>query len=350
MRAKALTLIIATILALVGAEFTIRAIAPQDFSGAWRVWSPCGNYFLNKDHGSAHHVLGSKAVRYRFAPAHLRTGGAPETAEHQVLVLGDSFAFGWLLSDADHFVARLQLAVDRNRGPGAVRFLNAATAGWGTAHYTAYYEDFGAMPGVGTVLVFLNIQDVGRSARAPLYRLTDDGTDVQRLPARASNWLKTLVALLPGAQYLAEHSHALRLVRNGLKEIRRRRGNRAQLIPPAQAAPLGAAAADRLPKALFRHLKRLAQSRNQRLIVLTTGWHRFPDAGGDAPTAAFMTGAADFFRQEDIMFHDISDAVFAAADGNVANVTFADDAHPNARGARAIADAAWQVLEPLIGE
>ena len=107
-------------------------------------------------------------VRYRFGEPHLRevTRTRSEGAR-RILVLGDSFTFGWLLDDADTYVARLQELVDAEFGPGRFVLLDAAAGGWGTADYLFFLEDFGPQIRPDAVLVFVNIDDIGRSLRKP---------------------------------------------------------------------------------------------------------------------------------------------------------------------------------------
>ena len=138
--AKNFTLVIFSIaISIFAAEIVARLVAPQNLSGQWRIEAETGGYQLNKDHGESRHQIGDRVVHYNFGEHNLRVGPARPKASHRVLVLGDSFTFGHLLNWQDSYVGRLQKAADDVFGLGAVEFLNAASIGWGTSDYVAYY-------------------------------------------------------------------------------------------------------------------------------------------------------------------------------------------------------------------
>ena len=339
------------------AELVVRFTMPQPLSGSWRVESSTGNYRLNKDSGASRHQFRDRVVTYQFGEHHLRTGPAGRpSAPYEILALGDSFTFGWLLNWEDTFVARLQALADDSFGPDRIAFLNAAAGGWGTADYVAYYEDHGEELDPDLVLVFLNTDDIGRILRSGIYELSASSGRLERLPPAEPNRLKALANALPGYQYLLERSHLVQVVRLVAMDATRpvqQDGpwqTTAAPTPRSVATEAGAAASTELAKALFLHLSRLARARGDELVVLTTGWHRFGSAPPNDPTAAFMSTAESFFAENGIPFFDISDAVHEASGGDVESVVIAHDGHPNARGARLIADAAWPVLSEYLDE
>jgi lysophospholipase L1-like esterase len=349
-----LVLIISTIVGYAIAESGVRALSPQNLSGSWRREAPSGGYQLNKDHGTARHELRPRVVYYEFSEFHRRGRARTPRSDQRILVLGDSFTFGWLLSEKDTYVARLQSAADLRFGPNHLEFVNAAAGGWGTAHYLAYYEDFGEAVGAQTVLVFLNTDDMGRSLRSGLYKFADNSTELTRSRPGQASQLKLFLNDFFLYETLLEHSHLVQLARSVLLAQRRRVEDAEQLkfdgvpIPTSKGTPASAEQARRLGMALFGRLIQLSRKRNHKLIVLTTGWHRFAETDASEPTAAFIAVAPQFFRESNIEFHDISDAVFELAAGSTAGITIANDGHPNEEGARIIAEAAWKVLAPLL--
>ena len=57
--------------ALILAEVAVRAVAPQNLSGSWRINSPVG-LLVNESHGEVQHQWGDRIVHYSFYPPHLR--------------------------------------------------------------------------------------------------------------------------------------------------------------------------------------------------------------------------------------------------------------------------------------
>jgi hypothetical protein len=94
----------------------------------------------------------------------------------------------------------------------------------------------------------------------------------------------------------------------------------------------------------FRHLFELARDRDHKVIVLTTGWHKFGQPNPAEPTAAFMRIADQFFEENGIYFFDLSDEVYRQSHGTLAKIIIEGDFHPNESGARLISDVAWAAL------
>lgn len=162
--------------------------------------------------------------------------------------------------------------------------------------------------------------------------------------------MKWFVNQLPFYQYSLEQSHLVQLIRIvALKSMSttgdiERANTRAVPVPKSSGASAGARQAQRYGKALFRRMIRLAKERNHKLIVVTTGWHKFAPADANEPTVAFMAIAEDFFRENGIALHDISRAVHGHAGFGASNISIVNDGHPNEQGAQIIADEAWRAL------
>jgi GDSL-like Lipase/Acylhydrolase family len=270
-------------------------------------------------------------------------------------VLGDSFTFGSLLSWEDSYVGRLQQAADRELGSNKIEVLNAAVIGWGIADYVAYYEDYGNELGARTVLVFLNTDDVGRSVHNGIYAISEESGSIQRQPPSRlpGARLKSFMNALPFYEFAIERSHLLQLMRfvatMGIRpgaapaELSSQWEN-AIVIPRSIPDAASVDSSTRMAKALFRHLFELARDRDHKVIVLTTGWHKFGQPNPAEPTAAFMRIADQFFEENGIYFFDLSDEVYRQSHGTLAKIIIEGDFHPNESGARLISDVAWAAL------
>jgi hypothetical protein len=335
-------------LALILGEVLIRLAAPQPLNGFWTIDTASG-LRVNKSSGWSRHQFGRRVVHYRFFPPHLRDTPVKDSGI-RVLMLGDSFTFGWLLKQEDTYVHHLQERADAEFGAGVFQFLNAGVGGWGTADYVAYVEEFGDIVRPDIVLVFMHTDDIGRSLRYGLYELA--GPDTQELVRRpaATGGLKHLAKRTPGCQFLLEHSHLAQFLRSSAATLHYRIMSR-RTAGAAQAEALPASYSDRaaelqasvlLGRALFLRLQNWCAARGTALYVTTTGRH------GPAPsdptldaTRAFIAQADEFFRSVQIPYCDISPAFFALPEQERLTHSIEKDGHPSAHGSRFIAEQVW---------
>jgi lysophospholipase L1-like esterase len=334
-------------------ECGVRAARPQDLNGSWFVQTSRG-VMVNKSQGSARHQLGTRVVAYSFSRPHLR-GSPLRQAPTKVLVLGDSFTFGWLLSHSDTYVHELQARADQQFGRGAVSLLNAATGGWGTSHYLAYLEEFGEEIEPDLVLAFLNTDDIGRSIKSRLYRFSDDRSDALAAYDLPISRAKRTLNRVPFYPWLLEHSHFVQLARKTL--LNKRRGapgpphelTTRLLGPRSLGMEQTDEAATRLGRALFRRLHGWCESHGVDLIVSTTHWHspRLP-SGTPEPTAAFMRIAEGFFAELEVPYLDESDAAAKMILQDRERYILEEDHHPSEQGADLIAQLTWPLLREAV--
>ena len=129
---NSITLLFFLTISLLLAEFIVRGIYPQNLSGSWRVIDNYG-LMLNKNTGQSTQMHGTRKAQYLFEDFGVRSSFKPtDHPKKKVLVLGDSFTFGWLLNIEDTYVEQLAKA-NQN-----LLFLNAAAGGWGVSDYTAH--------------------------------------------------------------------------------------------------------------------------------------------------------------------------------------------------------------------
>lgn len=329
------------LVSLVLIEIGLRWFLPQDLSGSWRVYSDTG-LVMNRSEGTARHSRGATSVLYRFSPPGLR-GTAGPAARYRILLLGDSFTFGWLLEDEQTYAHRLQERIDATFGQGTFSIVNAAAGGWGTGSYVAYVEEFGDQVDPDIVLVFISTDDVGRAGASGLYRLR--GEEAVRLRAEPP-WLKRVVGAIPFWNEMVSSSQVIALLRRGYVAFlsARRHEIRVAGDGPRSTGGANAEASVELTEAVFERLIQWTGERDIELWIATTGWHR-PPYTSDEPTERFMAGADAFFAYHDVAFNDPSAAVLERTGSDRSGYIFRDDGHPNARGAKLIAEANWPFLK-----
>ena len=335
---KTLLLCASLTASLLLAEFIVSLVMPQDLSGTWGEQTERG-LVVNKSAGRARHQLGSRVVYYSFTAPHLRAP-APK-ASVKVLVLGDSYTFGYLLGDKDTPVNLLQTRLDEEFGPEVFSLHNAAVGGWGAGDYVAFVEDFGEEIAPDIILVFLNTDDIGRSLASPLWSFSPPDANLTRVNAPRSR-LKTLMNGLPGYQWLLEHSHLVQLLRNQAERLSTKPSRRGTAHPPSgpssghevESAGRGKA----LGAALFRRLSSWCKKRKVLLLIATTGWHRPPYLGSSEPTEVFMSSAGSLFSALGVPFSDPSETLRQRVGDDSGLYIIQGDRHPNEAGAALIAD------------
>lgn len=319
-------------------ELLLSGLFPQELIGTLRVFDERGLSLHERNRV----VRLPSGIEYETDNLGLRTveraaNGKPSL---RILVLGDSFTFGWGLDAEATFVARLQRTADAEFGPGRLLLLNGGHMGWGTSEYVSYVEHYGQGLDVDGLLVFLNAFDIDRSVRRQRYRLRDTTTLTleERSVVVPGMRVRNLARLIPGYQWLMEHSHLVHLSRKTLIHMQ-------WAEPPSNLESHEGEEASYviLGRALFHRLKELSDARNYRLFVATTGFLEATIQGMETSrhTRAFLADAEKFFTNENVHFHDISKELHEKVKGDYSSLVFPNDPHPNELGARYIADLNW---------
>lgn len=141
----------------------------------------------------------------------------------RILVLGDSFAFGFGVEDDETFPARLETLL-RERLGRPVEVLNAGVPGWNTAHYGLFLRERGLALQPDRVLVALMGNDVPTLGRQRFH------VDANRLPLRIESMRRMIDHrgrmryvndaglelprfAFPGSDWLANHSRLYHWIR-----------------------------------------------------------------------------------------------------------------------------------------
>jgi lysophospholipase L1-like esterase len=320
-------------------EGIVRIFVPQEMSGTWRVTTKNG-YFVNKSEGTVRHQFGQKVVTYTFYEPHLR--GTPLKEKGiRILVIGDSFTFGWNLKKEDTFLQHLQNYSDQEFGYDKFYFLNAGVGGSGTAGQVAFIEDFADRIKPDIVLIVLNAWDAKRSLKKNLYELTSESDLSLKRNIIKANKIRDIVNALPGYQWICEHSHLFRVIRRSWMIFRHKLDVDEKSTIPERDQGESSSDALRLEQSLFYRLKMLCEKNNADLFVTTTGWNAMPEPRGDlAGNDRFIADADKFFEGLNIPFYDISPYVtdMWALDYDK---YFSSDFHPNETGSALIGRTVW---------
>jgi lysophospholipase L1-like esterase len=358
--------ILLLLVTLGGGELLVRLVAPQPLNGRWTEAADSG-LLINRASWGAHHQLDDVSVEYRFNQHHLR--GGPIGPGKRVLMLGDSFTFGWLLPEEDTYVCRLGAEADRCFGPDRVQLLNGGKGGWGTADYLAFLEEFGDTIAPDAVVVFLNFADIHRSLSGGLYRFRAGDQNLLDRRSKRPSALRRFKDHLAAYDWLLAHSHLTHVIRHAFGGCKHK-GPPLLLDEPGQAAGRGRPKVCTVPRpagtepapgdpnsnlgriagqSLFRRLHSWCTQRGVPLLVVTTGFQtRFlqPPVSGSYYDVDFLRCAPDFFTALDVPFHDLTPQLKRAVGKNWEDYLIPGDGHPNARGAQLVAGAVWPWLRP----
>lgn len=319
-------------LGLVLAEGLLRLAAPQDLTGSWQRQHASG-LAVNRSNGSAAHHFHDIHLRYYFGPFHNRliaAAPAPGT-RHRVLVLGDSFTFGWLVPNGATIPDRLQAARPDHE------FINAGVGGWGLADATAFVEFLCRDIAPAHIVLLMNGADVTRSLVSPLYRLDTRGHLVRTAPPHAPLW-RSRVEELPAYDWLLEHVHLVSLARRTYVSGQLPLSGGNPLDDRARApAPNTSEYAARLTRALLAALGRHASACGADVQVFNLGWPA-PPAPDDLDPILDGAVRDGFFDARGIRFASLASSPHlddVRADPDAFSVP--DDSHPNADGAARLA-------------
>ena len=213
-----LTLLLSSLITLFIAEFISRVFTPQDLSGSWAVMNEDG-LKMNKSSGKSIHRYNNREALYNFDEFGTRkllniTPIDSQINSQKILILGDSFSFGYLLNDKDTYVHKL------NEHYKHKIFYNASAAGWGTLDYTSYFERYCSSIRPDITAIMLNSDDIGRLYKRliepKLYFVDENMLSLKKkvyIPSTKDK-LKKTINKIPGYSFLLENSNLIQLFRN----------------------------------------------------------------------------------------------------------------------------------------
>lgn len=321
-------------------EFFLKNFYPQNLSGSWRIIHESG-LMLNKNIGSSEHIWGSGTadkinIKYSFGKYHNRLykNQSRNYSKDKILILGDSFTFGWLLEDKDTFVYNIQRNINNKL------FINAASGGWGMADYVKYTELFCKEIAPTEVWVFLNNSDVDRANNSNLYKLDSEG-NLDAIIHKKTNLEKLKFILNSYLFYdlLLEKSHAIQFIRNSLlrfynvnlasNKIEDRKNYYKNIL---------------LGKALLTRLKKETTSCGANLKIFYLGWPLLFMQSDEMTHFIKLIKEEDFILKNDIMFYDLS-LTKEMKDVQInLNKYSLKEQHPNKKGNQKILSAILSVI------
>mgnify|MGYP006097524729 FL=1 len=166
MKKNLLLIFVSLFIVVIVVEIFLRFFLPQELTSPFRVIGKDG-LILNIKNDNAVHFYKKRRTTYKFGEYHNRIYDFKEK-EKKILVLGDSFTFGWLLNDEDTYIYKL------NKNFNDYFFINAAAGGWGTSDHLKYLMEYCNIIKPNFIIIFINGGDISRSKRSNLFYMDKD--------------------------------------------------------------------------------------------------------------------------------------------------------------------------------
>jgi len=214
------------LLVLLVCELALRLVNPQPLAGImfsqdrqfgfWNRPNLKGKRFQNESNTPFYRVT-TDSMGYRC----LRPVATTKTPSvKRIVVLGDSYAFGSGVNDADTFPARLEVILNASAikpsGEKAERFevVNAACPGWGTENALAFLRARGRQLAPDLLVVAFFRNDLADNMRHLLFQIAD-GKPVYA-PKKGLARIKRLTNFIPFYSFLCDHSQLVNMVRRAI--------------------------------------------------------------------------------------------------------------------------------------
>ena len=268
----------------------------------------------------------------------------PAVPTSRILVLGDSFTWGWGVTQGQVFTDLLQAAL-----PDTVAVYNRGGPGFGTAQeYLVLQRELAARVYDAVVLMFF-INDLSdnissKQGRRPYFELVDGGLRPHNQPA--------LPLMNPVRQFLSDHSRAYAFVQFELEWLKRRFSGEANDKPEYRTAP--AVNFDDVPgyavtARLFREMQRVVRQHGARFFLVYIPQRSEVEFDTPFPYVRSIHAMVDdIARREDISLLDLAPPFHQHAKAGE-QLIYPIDAHWTPAGHRVAAAAllASQIFQSL---
>lgn len=257
-----------------------------------------------------------------------------------VLLLGDSFAFGLYLHDSLTITHRLnRLSSD------SLHFINGGVGGSGTADQYWHLKYHLKNRTFSDVILLMNTDDVDRMIGKNLFIWMKD-TLIQSQRWKPTGWYYS-IRFQSWHSWLEQHSYAYAIISRYLwkhfffyDDFEVDETERKFIWPPRQALSDLKAYPITLWAELIKAMKKEAEVHGARFHLVTSGYPA--DSTNSPKTFAVYKSLTVLCDSIKVNLLDIRDTMNIAAQGDMKNMQLWPDNHPNGKGTRVISNAIWQ--------
>lgn len=303
------------LISLIIIEFILRFFFPQNVSAPWKIYLDDG-LLLNKKNGSAKHYFHEKEIEYFFGDYHNRKYKLNNSGE-KVLVLGDSFTFGWLIKDEDTFVYKL---ADRFK---EYEFINAGVGGHGTSDHLSYFEKFCKKINPKYTFIFVSTSDIERSRRSNLYYINE-----KTILKNGKNKIPTIALLTdnnPVYEFLVTKLHTMAFLRKVYSHYANNDWS-ITIAKPIKKDSYKKNSKFILEKKLLEKFKKLSLECNTSIYFINLAWDDRETT--DTLTYDFFNNNSNFLKSNEIDYIDLYEYT-SSLRKNRDEYVIKYDGHPN---------------------
>ena len=340
MKKKLILIFISLFVVIAIIEIFLRIFIPQELTSPFRVNGKDGS-FLNMKNASAVHFFNERKITYKFGPFHNRAYDF-EAKENKILVLGDSFTFGWLLNDKDTFIYKL------NKKFSDYYFINAAAGGWGTSDQLKYLIEFCSSIKPKYTFLFINTDDLVRSNLSNLFYLNDDYKLVS-----GENKIYAIDKLTENFFYkiMVENLHLVNFLRYKISKIIYYKKFKDKILITKKKERDSKKDKDLIfMQKLFLEIKKEIKKCNTQVVFINLGWKSYDDYNLDDKgyiNINFLNEAKSFFKKNSFNFIDLNSDM-KIIQSNKSKYIIKTDGHPNELTNQIIYDFLSKKIEKLI--
>ncbi len=332
---KNLTLLFFVILILTFlSEIFIRFFFPQDLQRYWVFYEPTHGLPINKkNYTHKLHRFKSHKATYTFGRYHNR-----ETIRNfdilnkkKILVLGESFTFGWLIDDKNTLIHKFQ------KENLDYHFINVAVGAWGSAHYTLFTELFCKQIKPEKIIIILNTDDFHRGYKSGFYKKKNDALVRIKKEFKNIEGDSEFDKKIPFYKFLKSNSHLFMLTRNTVYNLIYKPKYNPWSEERYWPRPNGKFDLEysknvlELNQKIFLRLKKNSEECNSSLNILNISWANHQLMEDTNPNKLFLKSAKSFFENNNINYFENNDKM-SDLYSNPMKYIIDVDFHPNKKG------------------
>jgi hypothetical protein len=320
-------------------EIFVKFFFTQDLQRYWVIDEPSYGLYINKkNHFHKLHKFKSHEASYSFGEYHNRItlkNSEKVLNKPKVLVLGDSFTFGWLIKDKNTFVHKLQ---EDNLN---YNFINIAVGAWGSAQYTLFADMFCEKIKPKKIFVFLNTDDFYRGYKSNYYKEIDGILVKNKQPFKNTQKDSNLDKKIPFYKFLKSNSHLFMLTRNIVYNLKNKpvvnewSKKRYWPRPTGEFDEEYSKKISEFNKKVYLKLNDISNKCGSSLHILNIMWSNHSFMQNSNPNKLFFKSVKNFFKENNIDYFE-SDRIMKTLYENPMEYIIDVDFHPNKKGAELI--------------
>ena len=331
---------IVLIVTLCSLEVLLKIIYPQNLVG-WYAYRDDSGLNLLKKNIKYYHRINERNIQYNFGNLNNRITGNYKN-ENKILIVGDSFTFGWLIKDKSTYVDIIQNHFSN------FYFVNTSVPGWGLSEQVRFVENYCKKISPQKIILMIGTDDISRAWLSNLYKFEiNDLNDFKKNQISKNKQVQlnyeSKFHKIPFYKFLIKNSHLFVLLRQTVVNLRnnaisfkKNKSENNKFEIPYQSLGKYNKKSIVLAKMLYLRLNKLSKECGSDLLIIYSGWYNY-NIDDKNPTLIFLKEAKKFFEENKINYFDFVDNMIEIHhDFN--SFIIANDHHPNENGHKKIAD------------